>query len=156
MTQANSGLPQRIDWPAWMLIAEHEIGVRELPGKADNPRIAEYQRATRLPETALRDETPWCAAFCCWVLEQVKLPNPKYALARRFLGYGDAVTAPQFGDIAVFSRGETSGHVAFFVRDIGGDIELLGGNQANSVRYSHYPKERLLGFRRPPSAANNV
>lgn len=142
-------IPEKSLWPKWMLVAEHEIGVREFPGKADNPRIVEYLRATRLSETLMHDETAHCAAFVCWVLEQSKLPNPHYAAARNFAHYGDAVIQPEFGDILVFTRG-AGGHVAFFVRDIGADFEVLGANQGNAVCYAHYPKERLLAVRRPP------
>lgn len=151
-----SGFPQRDTWPKWMLIAEKEIGVREVAGTRDSFRIKEYQAATHLPEGARKDETAWCACFVSWVLEQADEPNPKYALARNYLHYGVSVMIPRFGDIAVFTRGEASGHVGFFVRDVGADIELLGGNQNNSVRYSHYPANRLLGFRRVLSAVEHV
>lgn len=145
--------PAHSQWPKWMLIAEKEIGQREKPGKEHNPRILEYLRATRLDEQALADETAWCAAFVSWCLEQSGYKNPHYALARNYLKYGDAVD-PQhasFGDILVFSRGsnERQGHVCFHVLDIGADIEVLGGNQRNSVRYSHESKADLLGVRRP-------
>lgn len=145
--------PPRADWPSWMRVAEHEIGVRELPGDADNARIIEYQRATRLDEQALGDETAWCAAFVSWCLEQSGQKNPRYAMAKNYLRYGDIIQPAdaQFGDILVFRRGknESHAHVCFYVLDLGSDYEVLGGNQANSVRYSHESKADLLGVRRP-------
>jgi uncharacterized protein (TIGR02594 family) len=147
----NASLPPRVNWPEWMRVAADEIGQRERPGAEDNPRIIEYQRATRLDEQALGDATAWCAAFVSWVLEHSGCKNPRYALARNFLKYGDPVEVPQFGDILVFSRGSNTkqGHVCFFVRDIGTDFEVLGGNQLNSVRFGHEPKANVLGIRRP-------
>lgn len=146
-------LPKQSTWPAWMKTAAGEIGQREKPGDDDNPRIIEYQRATRLDEQALGDETAWCAAFACWCLEHSGYKNPRYAMAKNFLKYGNAVLpeAAQFGDILVFRRGKDSAHahVCFLVRDLGGDYEVLGGNQRNSVRFSHESKADLLGIRRP-------
>jgi hypothetical protein len=57
----------------------------------------------------------------------------------------------QFGDILVFRRGRDSAHahVCFYVLDLGADYEVLGGNQRNSVCYSHEHKADLLGIRRP-------
>lgn len=145
--------PPRSEWPRWMRIAEKEVGQRERPGAADNLRIIEYQRATRLDEQALGDETAWCAAFVSFCLEQSGSINPRYALARNFLKYGEIIKPEdaRFGDILVFRRGKDSmhGHVCFYVLDLGADYEVLGGNQLNSVRFSHEPKADLLGIRRP-------
>jgi uncharacterized protein (TIGR02594 family) len=147
-------IPSRADWPSWMRVAENEVGTRETPsGLTDNPRIVEYQRATRLDEQALCDETAWCAAFVSFCLEQSGQKNPRFAMARNYLKYGDIVKPAdaQFGDILVFRRGKDSNHahVCFYVLDLGGDYEVLGGNQRNSVCFSHESKVDLLGIRRP-------
>jgi uncharacterized protein (TIGR02594 family) len=154
MNQNTTSLPPRSTWPKWMVTAEKEIGVREKFGKENNPRIIEYLRATRLDEQKLADETAWCAAFVSWCLEQSGYSNPRYALARNYLKYGDPVElgAARFGDILVFDHGKHA-HVCFYVVDIGTDIEVLGGNQLNSVRYSHESKQNLLGVRRPREAS---
>jgi uncharacterized protein (TIGR02594 family) len=145
--------PPRSQWPKWMLVAEKEIGVREKPGDEDSPRVMEYQRATRLDEQALGDETAWCAAFISWCLEQSGAKNPRFAMAKNYLLYANAVKPEdaQFGDILVFRRGKNSNHahVCFLVMDLGNEYEVLGGNQLNSVRYSHEHKGDLLGIRRP-------
>lgn len=150
--QVNASPPPRSTWPKWMLIAEKEVGTRETSsGLSDNPRIVEYQRSTRLNEQALGDETAWCAAFVSWCLEHSGCVNPRYALARNYLKYGTEVIVPEFGDILVFSRGQNAkqGHVCFYVLDLGGDCEVLGGNQRNSVCFGHEAKQDLLGIRRP-------
>ena len=63
-----------------------------------------------------------------------------------------AVTKP--GDVVVFKRGNSSwqGHVAFFVKDKGALIEVLGGNQSNAVNVKGYQASKLLGIRRAPVA----
>lgn len=136
-----------------MLLAESQIGQREKVGHEDNPRILEYLRCTRLDEQALSDETAWCAAFVCWCLEKSQHKNPRNALARRLLKYGTEVASSdaRFGDILVFSRGddERKGHACFFVRDLGDEYEVLGGNQRNSVCYVNERKRNLLGVSRP-------
>lgn len=145
--------PPRSAWPPWMLVAEKEIGVREKPGDVDNVRIIEYQRATRLDEQALGDETAWCAAFVSWCLEQSGAKNPRFAMAKNYLLYADPVKPEdaQFGDILIFRRGKDSrhAHVCFYVLDTGDGYEVLGGNTRNSVRYAHESKADLLGIRRP-------
>lgn len=149
-------LPPREQWPEWMRVAaaEEALGVRETPGRAtDNPRIIEYQRCTRLDEQARSDETAWCAAFVCFCLQHSGAKNPRYAMAKNYLRYGDIVMPEnvQFGDVLVFRRGKDSAHahVCFYVRDIGEDYMVLGGNQHNSVCYGHENKADLLGIRRP-------
>lgn len=140
--------------PPWLTVARAELGVREAPGKADNPRIVEYLRATRLPERAMHDETAHCAAFVCWCLEQAGMPNPGTAMARHFLDYGKRLLTPRVGCIAVLSRGGdmTQGHTGFYVGPghAPGTMLLLGANQMNSVRISSYPDSRLLGLRWVP------
>ena len=148
-----SGVPDLAVWPRHMSIALGELGVTERPGRADNPRILEYLRATRLTEAAIKDSTNWCSAFVCWVLERAGLRNPGFAMARRYLTYGEPLQTPEFGCLAIFGRppDENAGHVTFFVDQLGHDIEGLGGNQrGDSVCFATYPLERLLGYRRVP------
>jgi hypothetical protein len=37
--------------------------------------------------------------------------------------------------------------VAFFVRYVGDQVEVLGGNQSDSVSIARYPTDRVLGIR---------
>jgi uncharacterized protein (TIGR02594 family) len=149
------GPPPLEQWPEWMRIAnaEYELGVREVAGDDDNPRIVEYLRCTRLDEQALVDETAWCAAFACWCLEHSGHRNPRYAMAKNFLKYGEFINPEdaRFGDILIFRRDKTSSHahVCFLVLDVGNEYEVLGGNQRNRVCFSTEHKGNLLGVRRP-------
>lgn len=140
--------------PLWLTIARQEIGQQEVAGPEDNPRIVEYQRATTLRATD--DETPWCAAFVGWCLERAGVPSTRSARARSYEEWGRPVsmTAPVPGCIAVFWRGSKDsgqGHVGFYVGGsvAAGSVDVLGGNQSNSVKVSTYGTDKLLGFRWP-------
>lgn len=140
---------------SWLEVARGELGQKEIAGAKDNPRIVEYQQATTLKATD--DETPWCASFVCWVLEQAGIESTRSARARSFESWGQnmplELLAP--GAIVVFWRGRSKaagkGHVGFYV---GGDpasgrIAVLGGNQGDSVSISTYKTDKVLSYRWP-------
>lgn len=136
----------------WYDLARAEIGVKEVKGSKHNKRILEYHQATSLKATD--DETAWCSSFVCWCLEASGFKSTRSASARSHLkGPYKTVDIKDAkpGDIVIFSRPPSTwaGHVAFFVRDTGSSIEVLGGNQSNEVNITPYPKSRLLGVRRP-------
>ena len=143
--------------PAWLKIARSELGQKEIKGAKDNPRIVEYQQATSLK--ASDDETPWCASFVSWVLEQAAIKSTRSAWARSYESWGQPLpldlVAP--GAIAVFWRGsrknEGKGHVGFYiVGDPRGQIAVLGGNQSDAVTIGTYSTGRLLGYFWPEGA----
>jgi uncharacterized protein (TIGR02594 family) len=132
----------------WMAIAVQEIGTKETAGAGDSPRVVEYLRSTTLPKAdASNDETPWCSAFVNWCVERSGVAGTDSAWARGWLHWGKAAAQPRRGCIVVFERGESSGHVAFFIAEEGDYYKVLGGNQHNEVCISKYLKSRLLGFR---------
>jgi uncharacterized protein (TIGR02594 family) len=95
----------------------------------------------------------WCADFVNASLAKAGIGGTNSGMARSFLNYGSPVDKPQKGDIAVFSRGNPKGpygHVGFYEGDDPRGIRVLGGNQNDAVSSAVYPRERLLGFRRPP------
>jgi len=47
-------------------IAMSQVGVKEVGGNNRGAKIREYQSATTLKPAPW----PWCAAFCCWILDQ--------------------------------------------------------------------------------------
>jgi len=71
-----------------------------------------------------------------------------------FMGQPLTLLDAQPGDVVIFKRGNSSwqGHVAFFVKDRGALIDVLGGNQSNAVNVKGYQSAALLGIRRPPKA----
>jgi len=140
--------------PNWMLAARREIGVKELKGHADHPRIVEYLQHTRIIPAMQHDETPWCSAFVCFVMEQSGLSSTRSAAARSWLTWGVELKEPLPGCIAVLTREghPGSGHVGFYVgmsKPPYESVLLLGGNQANQVCVRSYDKSRVLSYRWP-------
>ena len=119
-----------------MRIAEAEIGVKEIAGAEDNPRILEYKKSTPLVADT-HDEVPWCSSFVCWVLEQAGIKSTGSAMARSFLKWGFPVKDPFPGCVVVLKRGNPpAGHVGFFKfrKSPGGWVHVLGGNQSDQVQ----------------------
>jgi uncharacterized protein (TIGR02594 family) len=96
----------------------------------------------------------WCAAFVNASLGHAGVQGTGAMNARSFLDWGQPVDQPQPGDVAVFSRGDPGGwqgHVGFFEGfGPGGQINVLGGNQGDSVSVAGFDPSSLLGFRRAP------
>jgi len=79
----------------------------------------------------------WCAAYINSTMEQAGQPTTGSNMARSFENWGQPVDTPQRGDVVTFERGAPGsgfGHVGM-VNAVGpnGQIDLLGGNQGDSV-----------------------
>ena len=139
-------------------IAQRFVGIEEVGGAVDNPQImAMLKPDNNWPD---HDEVPWCSAFVnyiCWLL---RLPRSKSLRARSWLWVGSAVPVSEakVGDIVVLKRGkgeqpgpevlDAPGHVGFFAGLSDQFVEVLGGNQGDTVKVSRYPKKNILGIRR--------
>ena len=139
--------------PAWMALARSDLGQAEIAGTADNPRVLAYYRDVGHPEVG-HDEVAWCAAFVGSCLERAGVKSTRSLLARSYLSWGEPLGQPAPGCVAVFERSgdPTFGHVGFFVAATPDGIQVLGGNQSNSVRMATLPASRLLGYRWPKPA----
>jgi hypothetical protein len=87
-------------------------------------------------------------------LEKAGFSSTRKLNARSYLTWGEKVTGleqAREGDVVIFTRGSSAaqGHVAFFHKATGSQIEVLGGNQSDGVTIARYAKSRLLGIRRP-------
>ena len=136
--------------PSYFDVAMGELGQREVAGPDHNPRILQYHQHTSLK--AQDDETPWCASFVNWCLEEACCEGTHSALARSFVSWGYAVPLGDIrvGDIVIFSRTKPwQGHVGFVKDWTENDVLVLGGNQSNAVSLKWYPFLRLVGIRRP-------
>ena len=136
-----------------MTIARSYLGTKEIKGSADNPKIMEMYR-TIGHDWVEHDEVAWCAAFVGYCLEKAGFSSTRKLNARSYLRWGEKVTGleqAKEGDVVVFTRGASTatGHVAFFLKAVGSQIEVLGGNQSDGVTIARYAKSRLLGIRRP-------
>jgi uncharacterized protein (TIGR02594 family) len=147
--------------PVWMDIAEKEIGQAEVRG-GENPRIIEYHATTTLK--AKEDEVPWCSAFVNWCLLQAGIKGTNSAAAKSWLTWGEEIEVPEYGCICVIRKvikvadpatGSSSGyHVAFWLRDDGKRVWLLGGNQGDTVKEMSFGLAgyEICGYRIPKEA----
>lgn len=141
--------------PAWMAIAEAELGQRQWPGGFDNPRVLEYLAACGLhPE---RDEgMAWCGCFATWAMlkagQRVLADEPSGRMVCAYppwwRGFGAPLDAPKVGAIAIRKTGL---HVAFVAGVNGGLIDLLGGNQDDAVRLWTGRRAADFSYRWPPA-----
>ena len=81
-------------------------------------------------------------------MKQAGHPGTNSAGAKSWLDWGSAIQNPREGSVTVIQKkhgtsdkatGSTSGfHVAFYVSGTATSVRLLGGNQADSVKYSNF------------------
>lgn len=145
-------------YPFWLVAAFKERGVKEIKGPGSNDRIEEYLASATTDRALIDDAVAWCAGFANWCLRQpspYSLAGTKSLMAKSFRQYGRPVSFsnPPVGAIAVFDRPPDpySGHVGFFLRFVGNDVEIIGGNQQDAVTVDRFPKSRLIALRWPNS-----
>jgi uncharacterized protein (TIGR02594 family) len=139
--------------PPWLPIATAEAGVRTLAPGLSHPRVALYHRCTTTPW--YDDKASWCSSFANWVFAQVGIAGTGQALARSWLAWGEPLSEPRPGCIAVLWRESPEswkGHVGFYLRTVDDRVYLYGGNQLDSVCENSYPVECVLGYRWPNEA----
>lgn len=127
--------------------AELALGIAEVPGSGNNPRIVMYHKSTN-HWSGTSDDVAWCSSFVNYCVETAGMIGTDRQDARSWEDWAHDVSAnPREGDIAVFARGtgDSNGHVAFLVEDEGPTLKLLGGNQSDKVCYQSYPKDGMLG-----------
>lgn len=124
----------------------------------DNPAIMAMLKLDKAWPS--NDEVPWCSGFANWINWHVRLPRSKDLRARSWLEIGKncPLKNAEVGDIVVLKRGkgdqpgpeviDAPGHVGFYAGRMGSLIEVLGGNQSDSVKISRYPAKNLLSIRR--------
>jgi len=91
----------------------------------------------------------WCARFMNMVLERTGLHGTGSDLARSFAGYGQRVSGPQIGAIAVMGR-RGGGHVGVISGiDAGGNPIVVSGNNGNRVRETPVSRGRIFAYVMP-------
>lgn len=137
--------------PLWLTAARLYLGTTEIPGRATNQIILGWWAAIRAPFSD--DETPWCAAFTGGILESIGIRSTRSARALSYDAWGLRLSEPRIGCIAVFHRGG-GGHVGFVVRlPAAGIVNVLGGNQSNTVNVKPYRTGALASYRWPTACA---
>jgi uncharacterized protein (TIGR02594 family) len=136
--------------PPWLEVARREVGVHACPPGASNPRITEYHAGTNI--AGYDDKASWCSSFVNWCLLQSGVAGTNSALARSWLEWGQSLTEPIPGCIAVLWRESPDswkGHVGYYLRHTAEEVFLLGGNQLEAVREHSYPTQCVLSYRWP-------
>jgi uncharacterized protein (TIGR02594 family) len=139
--------------PRWLAVALRERGEKEVAGTGSNPRIEEYFTWSSRGEKP--DHVPWCGAFVSFCLGRAGEIEKGRGSARAadWLSWGKALEEPRPGCVVVLEpQAEgASGHVGFWVKEEGGRIHLLAGNQSNMVNIKAYRKTELQenGYRWP-------
>lgn len=133
--------------PTYLLTALNELGMQEIKGNRDNPRIQQYLASVNLFDKA--DEIPWCSAFVNWCFTMDGYYGTSKANARSWLDWGEKIKEPVLGSIVIFKRGNKSwqGHVAFVLDWTDKYIAVIGGNQRDKVGIANYSKKNVLGYR---------
>ena len=141
--------------PRWVARAHRYLGLKEVPGGADNPQIVAWWDLIGAGWFD-DDETPWCGAFVGGVLAEEGieiLPGAQAPRARAWESWGQGLAGPALGSVVTFWRGSKSsgaGHVAFVVgRTSSGRIVCLGGNQKNRVSVANFDRSRETSYRWP-------
>ncbi|MGJ4960458.1 TIGR02594 family protein [Bradyrhizobium sp. HKCCYLRH2015] len=91
----------------------------------------------------------WCARFMNMVLERTGHRGTGSDMARSFASYGQRVSGPQVGAIAVMSR-RGGGHVGVVSGvDAQGNPIVISGNNGNRVRESAVSRGRVYAYVMP-------
>jgi uncharacterized protein (TIGR02594 family) len=156
-------LPPNFQWietkgvlPKLMSAAIQYLNVKEYPGVKANPVILEMAKGLGLEKIYKSDEDAWCALFMNHIIRisgkplvDIKGVKENYLRARYLLNWGNKVEIgkEKFGDVIILSRDGGLGHTCLFVAKTPHGFVGLGANQQNSVRFSEFLSNRILGVR---------
>lgn len=94
----------------------------------------------------------WCARFMNMVLQRAGLRGTGSDMARSFASYGQRISGPQVGAIAVMSRGGRGGHVGVVSGiDSNGNPIVISGNHGHRVAEATYSRGRVYAYVMPSS-----
>lgn len=132
--------------PAWLIEARKDLGLKEGPGTADNPRVVKMFADAGHPEIK-HDSVAWCAAAVGAWLKRAGLKGTGTLWALDYMKWGQPLSKPVLGAIAVKTR-VGGGHVTLVVGKSGNVIYCLGGNQSDAVSIAAYDAS-VFKFRWP-------
>ncbi len=94
----------------------------------------------------------WCARFMNMVLQHSGYRGTGSDMANSFARYGERVSGPQVGAIAVMGRGRGGGHVGIITGiDAKGNPIMISGNNGNRVREAPISRGRIYAYVMPAS-----
>jgi uncharacterized protein (TIGR02594 family) len=92
----------------------------------------------------------WCARFTNMVLQHSGYRGTGSDMASSFAKYGQRVSGPQVGAIAVMTRGRRGGHVGIITGiDAKGNPIMISGNNGNRVREAPVSRGRIYAYVMP-------
>ena len=92
----------------------------------------------------------WCARFMNMVLQHSGHRGTGSDMASSFANYGQRVSGPQVGAIAVMTRGRRGGHVGIITGiDAKGNPIMISGNNGNRVREAPVSRGRIYAYVMP-------
>jgi len=92
----------------------------------------------------------WCARFMNLVLQHSGYRGTGSDMASSFAHYGQRVSGPQVGAIAVMGRGRRGGHVGIITGiDAAGNPIMISGNNGNRVREAPISRGRIYAYVMP-------
>jgi uncharacterized protein (TIGR02594 family) len=92
----------------------------------------------------------WCARFMNMVLQHSGYRGTGSDMASSFAKYGQRVSGPQVGAIAVMTRGRRGGHVGIITGiDAKGNPIVVSGNNGNRVREAPVSRGRIYAYVMP-------
>jgi uncharacterized protein (TIGR02594 family) len=94
----------------------------------------------------------WCARFMNMVLQHTGHRGTGSDMASSFAQYGQRISGPQVGAIAVMTRGRRGGHVGIITGiDAKGNPIMISGNNGNRVREAPVKPGRIYAYVMPTS-----
>ncbi len=156
-------LPSNYQWlykigilPKLISSALQYLGIREVPGVANNPVIMDMAKGLGVSNIYINDDQSWCAVFINHLIRITGKPidlNPhdKYDLLRAkktaSLFHDVSIREWKLGDIMILKR-EGGGHVFLPIAKTPTGIIGLGGNQSNMVKFSEFNEDRVIAVKR--------
>jgi uncharacterized protein (TIGR02594 family) len=136
------------DQPGWLTLAYDDLGMKEAPGKANNPRVIAMFKDAGFPGIKT-DSVAWCAASVgAWLQRAGHKPSGSLA-ARSYEHWGVGLIKPALGAIATKKRSSWQGHVFLVVGANKDTIFGLGGNQNDAVTIASFKRSEITSYRWP-------
>jgi uncharacterized protein (TIGR02594 family) len=131
---------------------KHAISPRVTHGlEAGNPRWISVARGY-MGTNPTKRKSQWCADFMNLVLERSGMKGTSSSMAGSFANYGQRISGPRVGAIAVIARGRGAGHVGIVTGiDEKGNPMILSGNHNNTVAEAPYPARSIMAYVWPTS-----
>lgn len=141
--------------PAWSRPAPQHppgnaerIAMAERPAAGWPPLVVEARKYMGTNPTDRR--RLWCATFMNFILGKLGYAGTNSDAAKSFAYYGQRISKPRIGAIAVLTRGRRGGHVGVVTGiDAQGNPIIISGNHNDRVGEGLYPRARVIAHVMP-------